>query len=287
MINKVSIIIPCYNQAQYLDDTLSSVLNQTYTNWECIIVNDGSADNTAEIAKKWCKLDNRFKYVYKDNGGLSSARNAGLKVAIGSYIQFLDADDLIKFNKFEIQLKDLELADISISDYFSFVDGNILKAAEYKYLTPVFSKSNYKSEIIWDWEYRKSFPPHAVIFSRSLLDKYKLKFDVELLNHEDWFFWVLLFYYSESIICNSEVLSYYRIRNGSMSTDFVAMKQGFLKAAKYLEVFFENEGKPDLVKIVRAKHSEIYNKNRVPFLKKLKSKVYSKLAYFYKYVKKN
>ena len=82
----VSIIVPCYNQAQYLPETLQSVLDQTYTNWECIIVNDGSPDATEAVAQEWCEKDHRFIYLKKENGGLSSARNAGLKIAKGDYI---------------------------------------------------------------------------------------------------------------------------------------------------------------------------------------------------------
>jgi glycosyltransferase involved in cell wall biosynthesis len=288
MSNKVSVIIPCYNQAQYLDDALSSVLNQTYANWECIIVNDGSTDNTEEIANKWCELDSRFKYVYKKNGGLSSARNAGLSKVNGKYIQFLDADDLIKPNKFVQQLKDLEFAQVSVSDYFSFVDGHIDKPAEHKYLSPVFTKLNYKKEIIWDWEYRKSFPPHCVLFQRKLLDKYHLKFNEALLNHEDWEFWVKLFYYSESLICHDEVLSFYRVRQGSMSTDFIAMRKGFLNAAEILRNFFKEERNDMLYKLSKEKYKEIYNKTKIPVIKKIKSKFYTKLAHFYrKYVKSN
>ena len=61
----ISVVVPCYNQAQYLDECLQSVLNQTYQDWECIIVNDGSSDNTEKIAKKWVSKDPRFKYLYK------------------------------------------------------------------------------------------------------------------------------------------------------------------------------------------------------------------------------
>ena len=90
---KVSIIVPCYNQAQYLNEALQSVLGQTYTNWECIIVNDGSPDNTAAIAQEWVAKDDRFRYVYKENGGLCNARNTGISKAVGEYILTLDADD--------------------------------------------------------------------------------------------------------------------------------------------------------------------------------------------------
>lgn len=91
----VSIIVPCYKHAHYLDESLQSVLNQTYSHWECIIVDDGSPDNTKEVAKKWLDTDGRFIYLEKQNGGLSSARNEGVKIAKGEYILPLDADDLL------------------------------------------------------------------------------------------------------------------------------------------------------------------------------------------------
>lgn len=92
-IPKVSIIVPCYNQAQYLDEALQSLFDQTHTNWECTIINDGSPDNTEEVARKWEVKDHRFAYVYKENGGVSSARNLGIKEAKGEFILTLDADD--------------------------------------------------------------------------------------------------------------------------------------------------------------------------------------------------
>lgn len=89
----VSVVVPCYNHAVYLPEALTSIVNQTYENWECIIVNDGSPDNTEEIANHWINLDKRFKYLNKENGGLSCARNAGIEKARGHYILTLDADD--------------------------------------------------------------------------------------------------------------------------------------------------------------------------------------------------
>jgi len=95
----ISIIIPCYNQGCFLEQTLNSVSRQLYQNWECIIIDDGSADNTREITQNYVLNDERFKYVYQTNGGLSNARNAGISVAKGNYIQLLDADDLIEPKK--------------------------------------------------------------------------------------------------------------------------------------------------------------------------------------------
>jgi len=91
----ISIIIPCYNQAEYLSETLESVLKQSFQDWECIIVDDGSPDNTGEIAQEWCKKDSRFKYLKKENGGLADARNYGIKHSVGIYILPLDSDDII------------------------------------------------------------------------------------------------------------------------------------------------------------------------------------------------
>ena len=100
----VSIIVTCYNQGPYLGDALSSVLNQSYQNWECWIVNDGSSDNTEEEARRFCGMDNRFNYLSHSNQGVSFSRNQGLANAKGSYVQFLDGDDILESGKIERQV---------------------------------------------------------------------------------------------------------------------------------------------------------------------------------------
>lgn len=90
----VSIITPCYNGARFLGETIESVLAQTYPNWEMIIVDDGSIDNSAEIARNYMGKDNRIKLIQQANGGSAAARNNGIKNANGRYIALLDSDDL-------------------------------------------------------------------------------------------------------------------------------------------------------------------------------------------------
>lgn len=107
----ISIIVPCYNQAQYLDECLQSVLDQTFQDWECIIINDGSPDNTEEVAVKWVEKDLRFKYLSQINKGVSAARNLGIEKAEGRYIQFLDGDDILQCFKLEYQFEILERID--------------------------------------------------------------------------------------------------------------------------------------------------------------------------------
>ncbi|MDR2955148.1 MAG: glycosyltransferase family 2 protein [Prevotella sp.] len=89
----ISVIVPCYNQAQYLPDALQSLVDQEYPYWECIVVNDGSPDNTEEVALKWADRDSRIKYFYKENSGVSDTRNFGVQKATGEFIVPLDGDD--------------------------------------------------------------------------------------------------------------------------------------------------------------------------------------------------
>lgn len=94
----VSIIVPIYNSEKYIAKCVESIINQTYRNIEIILVNDGSKDDSAKICDDWAKKDNRIRVVHKVNGGVSSARNEGIKIAKGEFIQFVDADDYLDFN---------------------------------------------------------------------------------------------------------------------------------------------------------------------------------------------
>lgn len=91
----ISVIVPVYNVEKYLDRCIDSIVNQTYKNLEIILVNDGSPDNSGAICDEWAKADSRIKIIYKENGGLSDARNAGTDCASGEYITYVDSDDYI------------------------------------------------------------------------------------------------------------------------------------------------------------------------------------------------
>ena len=115
---KISVIIPVYNVEKYLRRCLDSVLAQTFTDWEAICVNDGSPDNSAQILAEYAERDPRFKIVTKANGGLSDARNAGMAVAKGTFINFLDSDDLIHPQTFEIAYALVEQEDADIVSWY-------------------------------------------------------------------------------------------------------------------------------------------------------------------------
>ena len=82
----VSVVVPAYNYGHFLGETLSDLQKQTYEHWECIIVDDGSTDNTRDVAKEWCLKDKRYRYIFQKNAGLSAARNTGIKNCIGTFI---------------------------------------------------------------------------------------------------------------------------------------------------------------------------------------------------------
>ena len=92
----ISIIVPVYNVQDYLDRCVKSIVGQTYTDTEIILVDDGSTDNSGNMCDKWAERDQRIKVIHKENGGLSSARNAGIDKANGDYISFIDSDDYIE-----------------------------------------------------------------------------------------------------------------------------------------------------------------------------------------------
>lgn len=157
----ISIIIPVYNVSKYLDKCLQSVVAQTYSNIQIILVNDGSTDNSGEICDKWRKKDNRIEVIHKKNGGLSNARNVGIERAQGKYLMFVDSDDIISNDLCEL-LYNLLLendADLAICNTYHIFDSNnftfeIANKAEMVYC---FNKS----EAICNLWYQKSFLPSA------------------------------------------------------------------------------------------------------------------------------
>lgn len=126
MKDLISIIIPVYNEEKYLDKCISSIVNQTYGNLEIILVDDESPDKCPQICNRWSKKDKRIKVVHKQNGGVASSRNEGLKNATGTIIGFVDSDDYIEKDMFEKLYKNLMMnnADISMCSYYDeYIDG--------------------------------------------------------------------------------------------------------------------------------------------------------------------
>ena len=140
----VSIIVPIYRVEQYLDRCIESIINQTYKNIEIILVDDGSPDNCGRMCDKWAKKDDRIKVIHKENGGLSDARNVGLKEATGQYIAFVDSDDWVDVQYIELLLQALLKKDCDI------VECNITKCYECNCLERGMVNSFEKDIAVYD-----------------------------------------------------------------------------------------------------------------------------------------
>lgn len=216
----ISVIIPCYNQGRFLKETCDSLLAQNYSNWEAIIVNDGSTDNTEEVAGKIINLDTRFKYVYKSNGGLSSARNYGIKKATGDYIQFLDSDDKLKTDKFSKSIELLKNNDVVITDFLRFKS----ESGKLKKAFCNLSEQNFTfKSILLNWDVKYSIPIHCGIFKYTTIAS--AFFDEDLKAKEDWFFWLQVFEHNPKVSFLNEKLALYRVHKKSMTKDDVLMHE--------------------------------------------------------------
>lgn len=261
MKDKVSIIVPAYNQCSYLQETLQSIHNQTYESWECIIINDGSTDDTENVALTWCQRDNRFVYHYQENQGLSAARNKGLKLASGDFIQFLDADDLIEENKLKICF------DLIKSHSLDGIVSNFITLDYNFQLTPPFCdlKADYLDykTILLNWDSKFSIPIHCGLFKKDLFENFL--FPVSLKAKEDWIMWIHLFQNKSRFEFVDRPLAIYRKNSQGMTKDWARMLRERLNALLYLENSVDNENFIILIKELAIQNTEALIKIRTSY----------------------
>ncbi len=272
----VSVIIPSFNHGNYLSETLNSVIAQTYKNWECIIVNDGSSDNTKAIAQDYVSKDERITYLWKKNGGLSSARNAGLEKAKGDWIQFLDADDIIEPEKFQKQLSVINKNGIfknvvSYTDYRYGTDDDIRQEI-FNHIKPVFKTATFLGELITRWETSLIIPPHCFLFSADFFLQ-GIRFEKSLRNHEDFDCWLAIFSQNPEVVFVDEILCRYRRSNNSMSSNMKLMGEGFLQVInKHIKIKSYSPGIRSLLKQKRLDVLQRYKRfNLMSFREKIAS----------------
>jgi glycosyltransferase involved in cell wall biosynthesis len=191
----VSVIIPSYNYAHFIGQAIECLQSQTYAQWECLIIDDGSTDETAEVVSRYSARDRRIKYHKQPNQGLAASRNAGLKLYTGSYVQFLDADDLLEERKFELQVEYLEgrpEVDIVYSGvrYFSTerMDERLLSmwGEDGPWMPGV---SGAGGEVLKALTRSNIMVVNAPLLRKRLVDEVGA-FDGRLKGSEDWGYWV-------------------------------------------------------------------------------------------------
>ena len=235
MKNVISIIIPVYNQEKYLAETLNSVLNQSYSNWECILVNDGSADNSVSVINQYLAKDNRFSFINSENKGVSHARNLALKQVKGDFILFLDGDDLIHPEKLQIAISNFEQNTnlgivFNTTNYFQDTIENVLFAIQLE-----TELVNFNGILLY-WGEKITIPIHSAIIKKTLLEG--IEFNCELTAQEDWLVWLRLFKNNPNVLVLDKVLSYYRKHNTSR-TQTVSLKDDHFKALQIFENYID------------------------------------------------
>jgi glycosyltransferase involved in cell wall biosynthesis len=210
MSYKVSIIVPCYNQAHWLPEAVASVQAQTFTNWECIMVNDGSTDHTDAVATRIAASDNRFRYLYQENKGLGGARNTGIRHTDSPFILPLDADDKIAPDYLENAMLAFAAPDApqlvyGKAEYFDGASGP-WPLPEYRFgllftQNPIYCSAFYRRA---DWErvggYSEDLRPGL----------------------EDWDFWLKMLEPDSRVQCLPATCFYYRRTPGSMINKLTA-----------------------------------------------------------------
>lgn len=222
----ISIITPAYNAEKYLAETIESVLQQTYSNWELLIVDDGSTDKTAHIIQEFLKQDNRIQYHYQPNGRQGKARNLAIKHAKGKYLAFIDADDLWTETKLEKQVAvftQFPQVDLVYTNGVSFEDSIDNVASEHKGMKGLINKSFMFQSMLSG----KSLPNLSVMVKKECVDAINgFAEDKRLQNAEDYQLWLRLADNDCQMYGLAENLFYYRLHENQVtSQDSMAFEQ--------------------------------------------------------------
>ena len=226
MESKVSVIIPMYNKEKYIEQCLKSVIDQTYSNLEIIIIDDASNDNSLKLVKNI--NDNRIKIIeLKENVGAGSARNRGIEISTGDYICFLDADDYWALDKLEKQVKFIE------ENNYAFIYGS------YDY---VKNKRRKKAKVPQNMNYNQLLKNHAIFTSTVMLNmKYLKKTDIympKLLGGEEYVTWWKILKTGITAYGITDTLSMYRVGEKSLSSNKIKAVKRTWKLFKYENLSF-------------------------------------------------
>jgi glycosyltransferase involved in cell wall biosynthesis len=261
---KVSVIIPCYNQGEYVDEAINSILVQTLQDFEIIVVNDGSTDDfTNEKLKNFSYL--KTKVIYTENKGLSSARNTGFKEAKGEFMQFLDADDTILPAKFEEQLSVFnQYPEIGVcyTDFkiYDIIKDDFLNLPEKKFLG-----ENPLIDFLFRWERGLSIPIHCALFKKSLWVQ-ELPFNEELKAKEDWFMWCSLAIRNIRFHYLDKEYAVYRFHENNMSKDIFEMNYASYLSSYYIMQIIPEKFKKEFLKATIVHINKSLEKNVYPNL---------------------
>lgn len=254
---KISVVVPIYNVEKYIERCLDSILAQTYSDFELILVDDGSPDKSGDIAEEYAKKDTRVKALHKPNGGLSSARNYGIVRASGEYICFVDSDDWVEPTYLEelSGLLEKNEADIAICGFLknsgediieTKVDENIVVQSGIDAIGNIYGSQYVKYVVAWNKMYRR------ILFDNVLY--------TEGIINEDEAICAQLYYQAKKVVCTDKVLYNYRVSNSDsiMSARYTLKRLDILKALEIRMDFYQEK-----------KLSDYYEKDSFKYMYKI------------------
>lgn len=284
---KVSVIIPCYNYARFLGRTIDSLRDQSYRNWEAIIIDDGSIDDTREVASGLAAGDSRVRYVHQENAGTSAAKNTGIRLAQGGYFLFLDADDLITPDSLKAHVEHFEYnphIDISYSRFRYFEDGRDGEL----YTRLDLSSVREWSKVI-DGRYEVAFPVfvrgnnmaiHAAVIKRALVETVGF-FDVEMRALEDWDYWLRCILHGAyiSFLDNPKALALTRVhpRSATHTVDFSEYKEAVYGKIALEAERIRTKGDERCYAFVTREMDSLLRQNRRRLFKKSKAELQARI----------
>lgn len=238
---QVSVIIPSYNRADMVLDAVRSVQAQTFSDWELIVVDDGSKDNTREVIGGLA--DERIRYIYQENKGLPGARNTGIRHARGEWIAFLDSDDAYLPQKLAAQVAVMQAR----PELGLLAAGFIETDRDLRPLRELHPWEDQPTLTLLDWVTACPICPGAPLVRKSWLEKAQL-FDERMPFVEDWDLWLRLAYLGCPMDWLPQPVCYYRIHGGNMVRQAVLMKNGMLTM---FDKLFAHENLPAAVLALR------------------------------------
>lgn len=255
----VSVIVTCYNQRQVITNSLRSVLEQTHRNIECVVVDDGSTDDSAEVIAEIAKADIRIRFIRNLNSGVSIARNTGFAAARGEFIQFLDGDDTLAPEKLERQLTHFQ-SDVSID--VSYTNHRHLIVEQDRFETFVFEpiETYPLKQLLFGWHSGVSLPVHAPLYRRSIWASGESPYPYDYHGRcEDWIFLVLVAAKGVKFSHLNQVLCTYSVNGSCFTQDITKLCTAFIQAAHYLESKLPAEGLDGFVESVIRRSLQSYH----------------------------
>lgn len=208
----ISVIVPVFNVASYLEACILSIIKQNVNNLQIILIDDGSTDGSGEICDRFSEYDTRITVIHQTNAGVSAARNAGLKIATGKYVSFVDADDILAENAYSNLLSNISENYLSMG-YVQLMSAQGVVAHTSEPIARLISKKDFLEDLFREKSGLYLGYPVDKLFDRSTIENYHLHFDEKIKLNEDRLFVLQYMLHCKGVALNNHIIYFYRQRS--------------------------------------------------------------------------